>query len=605
MGVNDRMVTSDAPALAPRHNRHARHRRTRIRRSDPHPTRATPARLPRRARLAADARTERSMNVSMNCRSSRPRALRGTIDATRPSADLLIMGETCTASEEPAMHDEDGWHQKSPHARPRLIATTNPFGEPTGPEPYTVLKELGVLGDHPLASLWDQAISDDLRRGLNTMGVNWTSIDAVRIARAGESSNLAVVWIGVEPGTLSFEEGSTAAHQCRMFVDRYKIPDYHVEIRESRVVRQAGNRFLDPVPSSDATFAARGPFTALLGIPLSAKRSLSKGGTGGFFLSAGGDDKNIYVVTARHVLFPFGDGTDENQEYQRITSTACTGQKRDDVVALGTSIFDEKLVSIESVVVKKELEGGVQEDITALRNLHHEIATQWATADRRVIGEVFWSPPISFSTDPGKYTLDLAVIKIDAGKLDNGNYRGNCINFGKKYSKEQLMQKVYINPSNKVSFKVHDGGFMRLRDHVPESALVDPPTRDERDDKCLIVFKNGSKSGLTFGKAEHITSVTRQCSFGVYHESREWPVIPSYPILPVDKHSLAFSYKGDSGSCVADVFGRIGGIITSGTYNPNTSALADVTYVTPITFIMKTLHGTKHFKHAHLSPILA
>jgi len=95
------------------------------------------------------------------------------------------------------------------------------------------------------------------------MGVNWTSIDAFRIVEVGQSSSTAIVWIGVELGALSFEEGSLIAVRCRTLIDAYNIPDYHVEIRESRVVEQTGNRFLDPVDFLHPTFTeARDPYTA-------------------------------------------------------------------------------------------------------------------------------------------------------------------------------------------------------------------------------------------------------------------------------------------------------------------------------------------------------
>ena len=45
-------------------------------------------------------------------------------------------------------------------------------------------------------------------------------------------------------------------------------------------------------------------------------------------------------------------------------------------------------------------------------------------------------------------------------------------------------------------------------------------------------------------------------------------------------------------------------LLTSGTSNPNATTLADITYVTPISFIMKALHETKRFTHAHLNPNL-
>jgi hypothetical protein len=90
-----------------------------------------------------------------------------------------------------------------------IIATTkpSPFEYPTGPEAYSVLKELRELGDHPLASVWDHGLAERLRRDLN----------------------------------------------------------------ESCVMRQADNRFFDPVPLSDPTFTARDPYTAILDIPISTK----------------------------------------------------------------------------------------------------------------------------------------------------------------------------------------------------------------------------------------------------------------------------------------------------------------------------------------------
>ncbi|KAI6120202.1 hypothetical protein EV401DRAFT_1957052, partial [Pisolithus croceorrhizus] len=130
-------------------------------------------------------------------------------------------------------------YYKSLPSKPSLIATTKPgpFEVPTDPEAYSVPKELRPLGKHALASVWNHGLGDSLRDTLNTMGVNWTSMDVLRIVEDGESSSPAVVWIGVEFGSLSFEEGSAVAHKCRTLTDCYGVQDCHVEIRESRVMR--------------------------------------------------------------------------------------------------------------------------------------------------------------------------------------------------------------------------------------------------------------------------------------------------------------------------------------------------------------------------------
>ena len=40
------------------------------------------------------------------------------------------------------------------------------------------------------------------------------------------------------------------------------------------------------------------------------------------------------------------------------------------------------------------------------------------------------------STEPGQYTLDLAVIRIATGKLDAGKYHGNSISIGNRYTRQ-------------------------------------------------------------------------------------------------------------------------------------------------------------------------
>jgi hypothetical protein len=111
----------------------------------------------------------------------------------------------------------------------------------------------------------------------------------------------------------------------------------------------------------------------------------------------------------------------------------------------------------------------------------------------------------------------------------------------------------------------------------------------------LVVFKNGAKTDTTIGKANNVSSFIRTYYVGQWAMSREWPVVPT------NKDSGAFSTRRDSGSCIVDAFNRVGGILTCGS---GASEFSDVTYVTPITFIMKVLHKTKRFQHVHLNPTL-
>ncbi|RPA96307.1 hypothetical protein L873DRAFT_1811408 [Choiromyces venosus 120613-1] len=494
-------------------------------------------------------------------------------------------------------------YYKSLPSQPPLIATTKPcpFEAPTGPEAYSVPKELRCLADHHLTTVWGHGLAIQLCRSLTTMGVKWSCLDALHIANVGEPSGPAIIWIGVEFRALSFEEGSKVAINCHTLIDSHGIRDYYVEIRESHVMRQAGNRFFDPVPFSDPTFTAQDPYTATLGIPISIKDRPRAEGTGGFYLSAGGNDKNIYLVTARHVVLPVDN--DGNKEYYRQNES----KPRDEVVVLGTGAFNSKLAAIDYeirgqeyaiTVAKAGIESvqgmddpksvreyeeaekyleAAEKGLEALKALRHEIATHWMAKEKR-------------------YICDLAIIKINAGKLDANNYRGNTINIGKKYSPQEFMDKVYLHPTSPTSFKFPYSRLVKLEDQVPESTLVKLPMLDANGDPYLVVFKNGATTGTTIGRANNVSSYTRNYFAGQYYESREWPVIPT------DKYSGAFSAKGDSGSCVADAYSRVGGILTGGSGATDSS---DITYVTPISFIMKVLHDTRLFKHAHLSPALA
>jgi len=117
------------------------------------------------------------------------------------------------------------------------------------------------------------------------------------------------------------------------------------------------------------------------------------------------------------------------------------------------------------------------------------------------------------------------------------------------------MDKIYLYPTNPTSFKFPADRIVTLQDQVPESELMKLPMLDATGDLCLVVFKSSAKTGMTIGRANNVLSYTCKYFAGQYQESREWPVIPT------DKHSGVFSAKGDSGSCVADAFGGISGIL--------------------------------------------
>jgi len=77
---------------------------------------------------------------------------------------------------------------------------------------------------------------------------------------------------------------------------------------------------------------------------------------------------------------------------------------------------------------------------------------------------------------------------------------------------------------------------------------------------CLLVMKNGNATGTTIGRANGLFSIVRDYfnDMSINQTSMEWGII-NY-----NSKSEVFSEPGDSGSVIADIRGRIGGMLTSG-----------------------------------------
>jgi hypothetical protein len=100
--------------------------------------------------------------------------------------------------------------------------------------------------------------------------------------------------------------------------------------------------------------------------------------------------------------------------------------------------------------------------------------------------------------------------------------------------------------------------------------------RDENDEPCLIVGKSGRSSGVTWGTANEVMSVTRKTPAAV--NSKEWCMLSSI--------SKPFSEAGDSGSVIFDLRGRIGGIMSSGM---GLTDSLDTTYATPMDWLLSDI----------------
>jgi len=83
---------------------------------------------------------------------------------------------------------------------------------------------------------------------------------------------------------------------------------------------------------------------------------------------------------------------------------------------------------------------------------------------------------------------------------------------------------------------------------------------DSDGEPCLLVAKRGNATGTSLGRANGIFSIVRDyfIDMSINQTSMEWVII-NY-----DSKSDVFSEPGDSGAIIADILGRIGGMLTGG-----------------------------------------
>ena len=108
----------------------------------------------------------------------------------------------------------------------------------------------------------------------------------------------------------------------------------------------------------------------------------------------------------------------------------------------------------------------------------------------------------------------------------------------------------------------------------------------------MLVVKSGNATGTTLGRANGVFSIVRDyfTDMSVNQTSMEWG------ILNLDSKSEVFSEPGDSGSIIADVRGRIGGMLTGGSGRTKSS---DMSYATPFWWLLQRIKANG-FPNAHL-----
>lgn len=164
---------------------------------------------------------------------------------------------------------------------------------------------------------------------------------------------------------------------------------------------------------------------------------------------------------------------------------------------------------------------------------------------------------------------------------------------GPKPGCAEFTMKCCVHGDANWEFQYPHGGLLPLRGIITDHVMHNPDMWDSYGQPCLLVVKNGTATGTTIGRANGVFSIIREyfIDMSISQTSMEWAII-NY-----DSKSEVFSEPGDSGSIIADIRGRIGGMITSGSGQKTSS---DMTYATPFWWLLERIRA-KAFPNAHLN----
>ena len=131
-------------------------------------------------------------------------------------------------------------------------------------------------------------------------------------------------------------------------------------------------------------------------------------------------------------------------------------------------------------------------------------------------------------------------------------------------------------------FEYPDDRLLRLNGIISDELMRAPDMLDLDGEPCSLVVKNGTATNATLGCANGAFSIVREYSMNTdtHSTSMEWAIV-NY-----DSESGAFSEPGDSGAIIADIRGRIGGLLTGGAGKTKSS---DLTYATPFWWLLRRM----------------
>ncbi|KAF8334953.1 uncharacterized protein EI90DRAFT_3120831 [Cantharellus anzutake] len=480
------------------------------------------------------------------------------------------------------------------HSEPTLLYRTSKkqWSPPSGPEAQRHLKELREVFTHPITKVWNHDLAWKVVKVMDAHTIRFTTIDVVRFKEVGVDeapedgeededdetveakkpvAGPVTIWIGVFPEFTSATAAHNAAQNVLALLSDYQVTDVDIEYRESFYTREAGPRLLQPVDGLDplVDVEANVDYVCHPGAP---SRDVLLLGKGAFTNLA----DSIKLMIGRHGIMV--------KRWRKQIEVFVEREK-------GTNTINAekaKEVRIETRGLLDKAENAM-EAIGALLNW---VNKDWKKLDNRVLGDVLRSPAISLGAGEHRFTEDWGIFKVNRDKLGDG-FQGNKLDLGTKLTPDEFTVKCFPRGDANWEFEYPHDRLLPLIGTMTDELMRAPDMWYSDGEPCLLVAKSGNATGTTLGRANGVFSIVRDyfTNLSVNQTSMEWGII-NY-----DSKSEVFSEPGDSGSIIADIRGRIGGMLTGGSGKTKSS---DMTYATPFWWLLQRIR-TNGFPNAHLN----
>ena len=143
----------------------------------------------------------------------------------------------------------------------------------------------------------------------------------------------------------------------------------------------------------------------------------------------------------------------------------------------------------------------VEVKVKGLTAFHQELSMYWTTKNSWILGHVIFSLSIAASSGIKQYTQDVAVIKVDASKIDPSSFVGNIVDLS-TILPEMLISIMYANPRNSHNFNYPCDHLLSLQGTIPDDELCNPTMYDQDNNPCIMAIKCGRATSLTVSHAK-------------------------------------------------------------------------------------------------------